>query len=178
MKIFLCEHAEKVLVCSRNFLSFYNRRNPNITSTNIFQKIYWNFRRIFGLRKRFLGSFCKVFEKGNFFENLTKLPDGLSWLGPYLISTFNCLRHQRMILRQTKSRLLIKKKTHIVRLKTVESYGRQNVPLADNARINLSRISKIRLLVILARSSESFNFSNMMTQKKMHQHSRKKTTFN
>ena len=73
-----------------------------------------------------------------------------------------------MILRQTKSRLLIKKKTHIVRLKTVENYGRQNVPLADNARINLSRISKIRLLVILARSSESFNFSNMMTQKKMH----------
>ena len=176
MKIFLCEHAEKILVCSRNFLSFYNRRNPNITSTNIFQKIYWNFRRIFGLRKRF--SAQRAASRGNFFENLTKLPDVLSWLGPYLISTFNCLRHQRMILRQTKSRLLIKKKTHIVRLKTVESYGRQNVPLADNARINLSRISKIRLLVILARSSESFNFSNMMTQKKMHQYSRKKTTFN
>lgn len=176
MKIFLCEHAEKILVCSRNFLSFYNRRNPNIISTNIFQKIYWNFKRIFGLRKRF--SAQRAASTGIFFENLAKLPDLLSWLGPYPISTFNCLRHQRMILRQTQSGLLIKKKTHIVPLKTVESYGRQNVSLADNARINLSRISKIRLLVILARSSESFNFSNMMTQRKMHWYSRKKTTFN
>ena len=117
MKIFLCEHAEKILVCSRNFLSFYNRRNPNIISTNIFQKIYWNFKRIFGLRKRF--SAQRAASTGIFFENLAKLPDLLSWLGPYPISTFNCLRHQRMILRQTQSGLLIKKKTHIVPLKTM-----------------------------------------------------------